>query len=206
MHAWLPEGLKSGLRLGLGLLVLALIDFLLQGPSAAQGGSEGSAVWHCREALMMQKLYRQNADAEQKRVLYLMQAYNYIHQGALWAAVTLIVVSAPEFVGATAWLCVQRLLGNIFGGETPCGSLFSVPLFSIPSNSAAASPADCKQVRLMFAGWLACGLVIGVRSAVGLAFITFAVVVLTSFVRVSNLHVCATTHRTHHFSVSARPD
>ena len=35
-------------------------------------------------------------------------------------------------------------------------------------------------------GWLACGLVIGVRSAVGLAFITFAVVVVTSFVRVSN--------------------
>jgi hypothetical protein len=44
MRYWLPEGLKSGLRLGLGLLVLALIDFLVQGPSAAQGGAEGSTV------------------------------------------------------------------------------------------------------------------------------------------------------------------
>lgn len=51
MQAWIPEGLKSGLRLGLGLLVFALIDFLLQGPSAAQGGSDGSAVWHERGAL-----------------------------------------------------------------------------------------------------------------------------------------------------------
>ena len=48
MHAWVPEGLKSGLRLGLGLLALALIDFLVQGPSSAQGGSEGSTVC-CRE-------------------------------------------------------------------------------------------------------------------------------------------------------------
>ncbi len=35
-----------------------------------------------------------------------------------WAAVTLIVVSAPEFVGATAWLCIQRLMGNVVGGES----------------------------------------------------------------------------------------
>lgn len=87
MKPWLPDGCKSGLRLGLGLFALALVDFLVQGPDAAQGGGEGST------------------------------AYNYIHQGALWAAVTLIVVSAPEFVGATAWLCIQRLLGNIMGGE-----------------------------------------------------------------------------------------
>lgn len=122
MQAWIPDGLKSGLRLGLGLLVLALIDFLLQGPSAAQGGSEGSTVWYASAALMkMQSQCCQNTYAVHSRVLRDTQAYNYIHQGALWAAVTLIVVSAPEFVGATAWLCVQRLLGNILGGETPRG-------------------------------------------------------------------------------------
>jgi hypothetical protein len=128
----------------------------------------------------MQSRCCQNMYAVHRRGLHDTQAYNYIHQGALWAAVTLIVVSAPEFVGATAWLCVQRLLGNILGGETPRSSLLSMP-----NASAAASPADCNQ-HLMVVGWLACGLVIGVRSAVGLAFITFAVVVLTSFVRVSN--------------------
>ena len=51
MQAWIPDGLKSGLRLGLGLLVLALINFLLQGPSAAQGGSEGSTV-RCDTAVL----------------------------------------------------------------------------------------------------------------------------------------------------------
>ena len=133
----------------------------------------------------MQSQCCQNTYAVHRRGLHDTQAYNYIHQGALWAAVTLIVVSAPEFVGATAWLCVQRLLGNILGGETPRSSLFSMP-----NAFAAADSPDCKQF-LVIVGWLACGLVIGVRSAVGLAFITFAVVVLTSFVRVSSWHVCA---------------
>lgn len=30
MKDWLPEGFKGGLRLGLGLLTLALIDFLVR--------------------------------------------------------------------------------------------------------------------------------------------------------------------------------
>ena len=38
---------------------------------------------------------------------------------------------------------------------------------------------------ILAAGWLACGLVIAVRSGVGLAFITFGVVFVTSFIRVS---------------------
>jgi hypothetical protein len=113
----------------------------------------------------------------------MLQAYNYIHQGALWAAVTLIVVSAPEFVGATAWLCIQRLLGNIAGGETS----------SVSVSACYAEVLQSVRCHPPVVGWLACGLVIAVRSAVGLAFLTFAVVVLTSFVRVSSgiraLHV-----------------
>ncbi len=53
MKSRLLEGWQSGFRLGLGLLALALVDFQVHGPDAAQGGGEGST------------------------------AYNYIHQGAL---------------------------------------------------------------------------------------------------------------------------
>ena len=33
-----------------------------------------------------------------------------------WAAITLIIVGTAEYVGAAAWIAVQRLAGNIIGG------------------------------------------------------------------------------------------
>ena len=35
---------------------------------------------------------------------------------AQWAAVTLVIVGSMELVGATAWLGVQRFMGNVAGG------------------------------------------------------------------------------------------
>ena len=33
-----------------------------------------------------------------------------------WAAITLIIVGTAEYVGAAAWIAMQRLAGNIIGG------------------------------------------------------------------------------------------
>jgi len=33
-----------------------------------------------------------------------------------WAAITLIIVGTAEYVGAAAWIAIQRLTGNIIGG------------------------------------------------------------------------------------------
>ena len=47
---------------------------------------------------------------------------------AQWAALTLLIVGAPEYVGAAAWVAIQRIAGNIvggyigYGGDSPLGT------------------------------------------------------------------------------------
>ena len=40
----------------------------------------------------------------------------YCDAALQWAAITLIIVGTAEYVGAAAWIAMQRLTGNIIGG------------------------------------------------------------------------------------------